>query len=892
MNNSYQIIKNYIISLLLKENHPLEENTIQNIIFDTQTRMKLVGYEVFGLIISNEPNLTAIDQSDWDRIKKELETQFDVSTDIGDLIKNNNNDRDSTWWTSKGKQENEKYYWDRYKNYLSKSIPRAILDTLDTDTDVIMDNIENPEITSFERYGMVVGHVQSGKTGNYSALVCKAADAGYNFIVVIAGGINNLRDQTQQRLNEAFVGRSLDKEVGAGIGNNDRTKLPISLTTEKKDFNINDADRNSQGLNFDNINVPILLVIKKNTNSLKNVIRWLKGQYKNTIINHSMLIIDDESDYASINTNDENDPTKINKQIRFLIRLFRKSSYVAYTATPYANIFIDNAVNHLTLGQDLFPKDFIYALKSPPNYFGADKFFKKNKEGQFEKNVIDIDDYHSYIPPYHKNTLQILELPESLKDAIRHFLINIAIRHLRGQSDKHNSMLIHVSRFTNIHKQMNTLVTIYLEELHKNIELYGAMPEISNESKIIKAIFNTFKEHIILNEFTWEQILKKLTQIVNNVIIRGVHLNSPIPLVYRKDLATNAIVIGGASLSRGFTLEGLSVSYFLRNSIYYDTLMQMARWFGYRPGYEDLCKVYLPEAISNNFSLIIDSTNDLMEDFKKMSEKGMTPNDFGLAVKYNPDSALQITARNKLKNTKTFDLEMRLDGLTKETVRLYKNTENLTNINLIENLLNSIVQPSNISKVANNYLIRNVDKKQIYNFITNFKFFNFEDEYGLKSRMPIKFIKEYVNMISKDWDVSIHSGSGAELELMNKGIPINIRKQKRKLINKIEYFELPNRKVAAGNSEKIALSEQQIESLGENLTSKNIAQLLEKPLLMIHILQNDDDDNSVYPAFGICFPGGLNPSSNIIKLKINTVYLNNILNEDDDISLEENYNDL
>ena len=282
MDNSYQRIKDYIISNLQKQISPLSDDQIKKELETCRTLIKAIGLNNFAMVLPQKAELAELSEADWKRMERELETQFDVKMELGILIKDKlQTNRDPYWWSSKQKQANDNYYWDRYKSYLSNSLNEEVIRTIDGDTDNVMDNIENPAESSFSRYGMVVGHVQSGKTGNYSALVCKAADAGYKFIVVIAGGINNLRDQTQVRLNEYFVGQDMGQQVGVGIGALDRKKLPISLTTKEKDFNKQDADTNSQGLNFDNINVPILLVIKKEGRTLSNVITWLEKQYKN-----------------------------------------------------------------------------------------------------------------------------------------------------------------------------------------------------------------------------------------------------------------------------------------------------------------------------------------------------------------------------------------------------------------------------------------------------------------------------------------------------------------------------------------------------------------------------------------------------------------------------------
>ena len=238
--------------------------------------------------------------------------------------------------------------------------------------------------------------------------------------------------------------------------------------------------------NFENMQLPILVVIKKHTKPLSNLLKWLDKHYKNQI-DKAMLVIDDESDYASINTKKEEDPTVINEKIRLLLQKFNKSAYVAYTATPYANIFIDHEAKNDEVGKDLFPRDFIYALDAPTNYFGAEKIFgQEDKKYVVEipntEAVYELDENAQYRPndmPFvikHKKDYddELNQLPESLKDAVRLFLINIAIRNLRNQK-KHNSMLIHISRFTDVHIKVKKLVEEYFNLLEQDIKTYGAV---------------------------------------------------------------------------------------------------------------------------------------------------------------------------------------------------------------------------------------------------------------------------------------------------------------------------------------------------------------------------------------------------------------------------------
>ncbi|MDG1097660.1 MAG: Z1 domain-containing protein [Methylophilaceae bacterium] len=871
--NSYLRIKDYIYTNLLKQGSPLSDGQIKKEIEVCRSLIGKVGLNIFNQFLPNKDSLTELTDNEWSKMQQELETQFDVRMELGILIQGKNaTDRDPVWWSSKRKQDSENYYWDRYRNYLALSLNADVTKTIDRDTDIVMDNIENPEISSFNRYGMVVGYVQSGKTGNYSALVCKAADAGYKFIVVIAGGMNNLRDQTQVRLNEYFVGQELGQQVGVGIGALDRKKLPISLTTKEKDFNKQDADQNSQGLNFDNINAPILLVIKKNTKTLANVITWLEKQYKNQIKNHSMLLIDDESDYASINTKEEQDPTTINKRIRKLLTLFQKSVYVAYTATPYANIFIDHQVGHGELGQDLFPKDFIYALDAPTNYFGAREVFLDSNNS----HLISIADYaHSY-PTKHKKDHQVNSLPESLKDAIRHFLLNIAIRNLRGQSNKHNSMLVHISRFTNIHQRTANIIETYLDKIKSDVRVFGMLSNATEQSCLLKDIKNTFETRLIDCGYDWPKTLVTLTSIISSVVLREVHQSTSIPLVYRTDIATNAIVVGGTSLSRGYTLEGLSISYFLRNTIFYDTLMQMGRWFGYRDGYHDLCKIYLPESSIDSFAQIIEASEDLIDDFKRMALAKMTPYDFGLAVKHHPNSGLQVTARNKQKNAKDIYFDMKLDGQGKETAWFVKDEKKLkNNLKLIITTVKNISATAQVEKNSSAYVWKNICKKYILDFLNKFEVYGADDELGFRTKMPIKFIVKYANDIDLNWDVALYSGSGDSFKINES---LTIKKELRSLKDKGDHFEVGQRQVSSGSAESVVLDKEIAKKLGSD--RKEIRRVMTRPLLMLHVLENKQPEPRYHEnslaAFGASFPGGIDSGNKTVRLKINTVFLQNL----------------
>lgn len=865
---SYQDIKTHIFSNLKKS----DNIDIKVEIDKTKKVIKTIGLKVFATIL-NSDNLQDLTEKDWKRMKEELETQFNIKMEQGVLIKGDEQQkRDTTWWTGVVQQQIDSYYWDRYKRYLKDYLPPEVVKTIDDDTDILMNNIENPNIETFDRRGMVVGHVQSGKTGNYAGLICKAADASYKFIVVIAGGMNNLRNQTQERLNKAFIGKDGGTQVGAGKGESPNNKLPISLTTKEKDFNKQDADRSSQGINFDTIKTPIILVIKKNVHSLKNVIDWLDKQYPNKVKDHAMLMIDDESDYASVDTSKlENEPTAINKGLRKILAKFNKSVYVAYTATPYANILIDHEATHQQYEDDLFPRDFIYALNAPTNYFGARKIFLDPNRTY----LVSVDDYQDVIPTTHKKDFELPSIPNSLYEAMRVFVLNIAIRHLRGQRDKHNSLLIHATRFTVVHQKLALHISQYIEKIQKEVKAYGRLSNANQQSSLIQDLENTLNLRYENLEFSWQKVLLKMCNIVDTIICREVHQQTTVPLEYRQKTCTNAIVIGGTSLSRGYTLEGLSVSYFLRNTVFYDTLMQMGRWFGYREGYQDLCRIYMPETMIDNFGHIIEATEELIDDFKKMRDENMTPNDFGLAVRAHPDSLLQVTAKNKQHNGKEFIHSMCLDGRSKETSWLPNEPSNkASNLSTIKNTIFQLQENNKVEKVGNNYLWRNIDKQQIISFLNRFKVYQ-NDVFGISSRMPIDFIKKYAEDIDTKWDVALYSGNGDEENIGT----IQFNKEQRRVRLNNDCIEIQNRQVSTGTSESITLDKNTRRKLGSK--RKKAREKIEKPLLRLHILETTDKNhNSIdvrLAAFGVSFPSRIISNTKNIRLTINTVYQQQLL---------------
>ena len=428
-------------------------------------------------------------------------------------------------------------------------------------------------------------------------------------------------------------------------------------------------------------------------------------------------------------------------------------------------------------------------------------------------------------------------------------------------------------------------------------------------------------------EFTWEEVLNELITTIHLIQTREVHNNSRIPLEYDEKSANNYIVIGGTSLARGYTLEGLSVSYFLRSTVFYDTLMQMGRWFGYRDGYQDLCKIFMPEQTIDYFSNIIEATIDLVDDLSTMRENKQTPKDFGLAVKYHPDSALQVTAANKSRNTETIVTSMRLSGQIKETSWLNYNKKTIQhNLNVVKSFISELPKDKRSYNFRDNNDIKNttwsnINRKKITQFLNDFTCFDIDrnDVFGLRSRMPLQFIKKYVEDNETDWDIVIHTGGrGVKEEILIDGEYYG-KYQFRTINLKNNRLEFIQRQVSSGDAEEATLTSLEIEQIKNKKHQKKIQtalskenedikvdeilrsfsarkearRLLKRPVLMLHLIKADIIENTnelekkyveqnlEIAAFSISFPSSIGEESVPITIRVNSVYLKNLELEND-----------
>ena len=649
------------------------------------------------------------DRIDRQAVTDELIRRFSLWIGRDATLSNNEGHKD--WLTPALKRDWR--YWQRYREWLERKLSPKAVDALDRSTDSVLSLLENPlREGSWDRRGLVVGHVQSGKTSHYSGLICKAADAGYKIIIVLAGLHNNLRAQTQLRLDEAFLGYRTsaidgDALVLTGVGeiDSDQSIRPNYATnrTEKGDF----STRIARNLGITPEQRPWLFVVKKNKTVLTRLLGWIRNfvadatdrkTRRPVVTRLPLLLIDDEADHASVDTkeipfdengkpDEEHEPTAINRLVRRILHSFSRSAYVGYTATPFANIFIHEQGRTLEEGADLFPEAFILSLAAPSDYVGPAKVFGRRSENGRSGGlplVRHVTDFAQWMPTGHKNGHVPrhegeYELPPSLNEAINAFLLSCALRQLRGQGREHCSMLVHVTRFVSVQYAVHAQVEEQLRQIRQRLERrIGHQPVIAalrslwsqDFAPVTARMTEEFPDLDRHRALRWEQVEAAVTEVVGDIQVRMINGTAKDALDYadHEETSLKVIAIGGDKLARGLTLEGLTTSYFLRASKMYDTLMQMGRWFGYRPGYIDLCRLYTTDDLVEWFEHIGNASEELREEFDFMAASAATPREYGLKVQSHP--VLMVTSRLKMRTAQ--NLALSFSGNLLETVTFHR----------------------------------------------------------------------------------------------------------------------------------------------------------------------------------------------------------------------------
>ena len=789
-------------------------NLLRGVDAPTHDQIRSTAQDVVGLLSKRGEGAAAVDLS---LLVRDVESLCNIWVGMASSLENQG---DHVEWLSELRPGIDWRFWDRYRRFLEDErqwAPR-MMRRLDEITDNILGRLEGPHREgAWDRRGMVVGQVQSGKTSNYIGLICKAADAGYRLIIVLAGMHNSLRSQTQLRLDEGFLGfdtqqrlffQEDNRRIGVGAQPGSQLYPVHSLTNSEQngDFKLSVARQAAMMIGSD----PILLVVKKNASILRNVIKWatyiqqVKHPESGRLIvpEVPLLVIDDEADNASINTRDipydedgradpDYDPTAINGLIRQLLHRFEKSAYVGYTATPFANIFIYEQAYSDEHGPDLFPRNFIVRMPAPANYVGPNEVFGlpddplaglESREGY--PIFRQVADNQTWIPDGHKKDLGVGPVPDSLKLALRSFLLVCAARGARGQAEVHNSMLVHVTRFIAVQAQVREQIQDELASLKLRLR-YGD----GGGTRLLDELRDLWERDFVptsdrfhdpdLMPVTWTDVERELGTAAQKIEVLTINGTARDALTYWEHRnGFSVIAIGGDKLSRGLTLEGLSVSYYLRASKMYDTLMQMGRWFGYRPGYADLCRLYTTAELRDWYQDITAANQELLNLFDHMADVGGSPEDFGLRVKSHPDGLL-VTAPAKMRHGERMQLSFS-DSIS-ETIVFHTELDVITvNAELVERFASQLNHAAGHDRRPSGTVVwSDVDAADVLSFLESFR--THERAKKAQTHLLARYIRSSITkgeLVS--WTVALVSNNASEEKRQIAGHEIGlIRREKQ-----------------------------------------------------------------------------------------------------------------
>lgn len=789
-------------------------------------------------------------------------------------------DREAKYWLYKEKDRITHPFFDRYKLYLSNDgFEAKVIENIERSCEQILARCANPKTTAQteKKKGLVVGDVQSGKTANYLGLINMAYDYGYRIVVLLAGTTNSLREQTQKRTDSGVIGAKSDSIGNAieflGVGLNTNEHFAVPFTNQVTDFK--KFVQKNLNIAIADINKPVVLVVKKVKSVLESVAERLQSELSEKGLDcRSILIIDDEADNASITTaKDPEKPSTINRCIRDIFNKFPIASYVGYTATPFANIFINPYDDENFL--DLFPSDFIAQLHAPSIYFGGRTVFPKDgKLSRYVRLLSECEPH--FLPVIHDKFVPYPALADSLKEAINVFVICNVIRTLRGHGLKHRSMMINITRFNDTQALVWERVTEYLEQLKNAVEQLSDMSVHDFcKNRYCNSLHDLYENDDFFTDIRegsadgslasipWEIIQKGLNEECQKLMVvvinsRNGQMNNIDPSGRKKrfdyddkkDEGARVIAIGGMVLSRGLTLEGLMTSYYSRNAGAYDTLLQMCRWFGYRPKYLDLCRIYLTQDSVDQFDAVLTAVEDLKAQFSEMKLRNKKPVDFGLMVRECPDTletTLLVTSRNKMRSTQVFQRRLNYSGVYADTSKLSKNpAANKQNLDAFdrfcENVEFSWQGKDDTSNKHKYYMARNVSQHYIAQL---FKEISIPIE---NRKFNTAGLAEYTEDSDKFpyWDVVIANGSAKDCERYKGVYPV-----KRSFHMKNE-----NDLIRIGGSNNRVLDPGLLNAglwyrEGEALSARDYCNHREVPILIVFPINLDceSDDNPKLSSF-------------------------------------------
>ncbi|KKN19919.1 hypothetical protein LCGC14_0940910 [marine sediment metagenome] len=765
-------------------------------------------------------------------------------------------------------------FWPKYKKHLKveKEFPDDVINSIDDSTTKIISYMRNPNDDHFKLKGLVVGYVQSGKTANYMGVISKAADIGFKLFIILTSCNNKLRRQTQARIEHDLC----------NLNKNNWHRL----TTRENDFRANEPDPNSKiAKGFDKYGRKIrdfdrtICVVKKNSNRLGNLIGWLKQADTDKLRLTPVLLIDDEADQASINTKSKEDPSTINRKIREIIDLLNKVVYVGYTASPFANVLIDPSA------KDLYPEDFIFDLPKPKRYFGSERLFGREvlqydnsiREAEIGKHPSNPDKIIEYYKPgmniIHEvpnDDVYLLKprnrrekeefiptLAKSLKRAIKYFWLATAARHFRGQSQKHSTMLIHTTSYSKPQNKFEDKLVDYKnscvlrivdkntreEEINKFRKIWEEEQEkvdsTSLDPPLIPVSFDYLKPHL-------KDVMRRTQIFIENSTIKKEDR-----LVYGDEPGI-FIVVGGNILSRGLTLEGLVVSYFIRTVSAYDTLLQMGRWFGFRIGYEDLPRIWMTNEFKGYFLDLATVEEEIRYDIQRYFKENLTPLDFGVRIRRHP--SLLITSRLKMQDIIDSEISYSERRVQTTIFKVEDRTWLMGNLNATKKLFANIGRDPELDSLGYNsacWGLENIKVKHILQFIDDYTFH--ENHIQLNKKLLKKYIKDENNNNGLNyWNIMIMSIHGEIDDPLDLGFSNN------KKVNLISRSRATTVNIRDANLKSIMLRNDTVLDLDDD----EVKEAMKKNDDLFRIRTKKSPDKgllTIYPIYKESTPSGNNP---------------------------------
>ena len=726
------------------------------------------------------------------------------------------------------------YYWPQLRAYyLKNGWDLGRLRALDNTTDRILMRFPPPESPVSDVRGLVLGYVQSGKTSNFTATIAKAADCGYRLFIVLSGIDKGLRRQTQIRLERELMG------YGVTDGDSNHVPFPPQLRQWHK-FTTNDLEGDFFPGNANQASLqgpePVIMVIKKNGAVIRRLLRWLESAPQDVLRTIPTLIIDDEADLASIDTRGsyqtEDDepstetyepPSVINSLIRGILNHFQKKVYVAYTATPFANILIPHDIYDPEAGNDLYPKDFIIDLPKPDGYFGAEELFGMNSPDD-DISMPGLGTIRT-VTEEDAEMLEMGQISPEMEKSMLCFVLAASARAQREGIDKPTTMLIHTSQRIESHMNVASAVQRKFNEFKDRWRYYR-----SDIEPVLKTLWDDEFRPLIQDRFPQRDIpfeslaspdSNYIGRIFESVQVRTVNSFTGSVLDYDREPALKAIGVGGNKLSRGLTLEGLSISFFVRDSPTYDTLMQMGRWFGFRKGYEDLIRIWTTPELADRFAHLALVEHRLRQDIMIYEDMQLNPMELGMRILEHP--AMQITSYLKRRYARRMLISQSYSEQLEQTFKfpfdrpLDLAAQQDANASLVNSFLASLGNPK---WEDNRPVWMDVPGRDVLGFLTQFQ----QDDSPETSGCSLPLIRRYIeNQIQVNelnrWTVAVMGR-----ETGNETLGVTVWQVEGRHISQISRTRLKNTLslgvITSPEDERIGLSEELVkraENLRENL---------------------------------------------------------------------------